>query len=349
MLLFSQTNYKAGYIVKDKDTIYGKIDYRNDKNLSERCKFKKGDDVKEYAPFEIDMYRFMDDRLFISKEIDEKKVFLEVLIEGKLNVFTFSEIVGKPRYYVNNDEYSLKEITYAEEEIETDDKHYTKKLNKHIAVLNIFTFDAPSMQSKVNAIEEPSRKNLIKFAKTYHYKVCDTEDCVVYESKPKKIKVITELRFGTKNFTDHFVSEGSLTRNGFFITEALVYFSLPHLGDEWYFKTGVSVLNLTYYRSNSGFWEEDKLYMQIPMQLQYIKNKGILRPKFSYGLSLPLTNAGVRFTNSHEGLTNAGLGLNIKISKKLFVSVDSDFEFIGFFIPKGFYGTNLTGGLVYQF
>ncbi|MEO9571565.1 MAG: hypothetical protein ABJH82_05645 [Polaribacter sp.] len=342
--------------MKDKDTLYGEIDYRNDKSLSDICRFKKGSEIKEYAPFEIEVYRFKDDRLFISKEIDQKKVFLEVLIKGKLDVFTFSEILGKPRYFVSNDEYSLREITYIEKEVVIDGKDYLKSLNNHVAVLNIFTSDAPSMRSKINAIQEPRRNNLIKLAKTYHNRVCDTEKCIIYESEPRKIKILTELRFGLKSYSNVIIDGFNLTKKHFFTTDALIYFSIPKLGDDWYFKTGLSISKIEYYKSRSGFGEEDEFALQIPLELHYIKSKGVLRPKLSLGVGYSNLKEVVLGSSNSNWNILTGLGVNIKISKKMFVSVNSEFDFGSTYVDVVFnsdhyklFSASLTAGLVYQF
>lgn len=371
MLSFSQTNYKAGFIVKEKDTLYGEIDYRNDKNLSEICRFKKGDVVKEYTPEDIDAYRFKDDRLFVSEEIGQKKVFLEVLIKGKLNVFSFTEILGTPRYFISNDKYSLKEVTYPEEDVARAAKNYIARLNRHKALLNVYTYDAPSLKSKIESINQPTRKNLIKFAKTYHTTVCDTEKCIVYESKPKKIKILTELRFGIKSYTDAGVYVFQVTKKIFFYTEGVIRFSIPNLGNNWYIKTGLSLFKQTYNKYRDRVVEEDKIAVQVPLQIQYIMSEKKIRPKLSYGLLMgsafsrdvdvmtfegrkesALSTGDIKTNIGVDMLVGVGLGVDIKILKNMFVSLNSDFEFGrggGFILPKKLYSTNVTGGLVYQF
>lgn len=360
-LLFSQSNYKKGYIIKGKDTIHGEIDYRNDKTLSEICRFKIGDDIKEYAPFEIDTYRFKGDRLFISKEIERKKVFLEVLIKGKLSVFSYSEIIGKPRYFISNEKHSLKEITYPEEDVARSANNYLARLNQHIALLNAYTLDVPSLQSKIRLIKEPNRKNLIKLAETYHNKVCDTEKCIVYKSKTRRIKVLTEFRLGLKNYTNKGVSGFQLTKKSFFKIDGLIYFSMPYLGDEWFLKTGASFYKQEYSKIRSVFRVDikDKIVVQVPVQFQYIKASKIVQPKLSYGFLFGSSftkeekndeNGDIRSNLGINILMGAGVGVNIKIAKKMFVSISSDFEFgRNFILPTKLYSTNLTGGLVYQF
>lgn len=272
--LKAQTDYRPGYIITlSSDTIYGKIDYRGDYTMGNVCRFESNEGLKtEYAPGQIQAYRFIDSKYYVSKTVDNQTHFLEYLIKGKMNIYRFRDDIGY-HYYVEKDDLSLKEIPYIEEQKNVDGKEYLYSSTTHIGLLNYATKDAPQLQQFINKMRNPNHNNLIKVAKDYHNAVCeDGEKCIVFE-RSTTFKVQAEPFVGYYFWLrqqDDFEKIGFTP--GFFFGGAAIYASLPELNENWYFKTGVLYSQT-----------EDVNLFIIPMQLAYVYPKGRVRPTFSGG------------------------------------------------------------------
>ena len=85
--LYAQPDYRPGYIIANSnDTLYGKIAYRGDMRMRKICKFKTdGNEIVKYTPYDIVAYRFEEGKYFVSREVSDKKVFLEYLLKGQVN------------------------------------------------------------------------------------------------------------------------------------------------------------------------------------------------------------------------------------------------------------------------
>jgi len=78
----------------------------------------------------------------------------------------------------------------------------------------------------------------------------------------------------------------------------------------------------------------------IPFQIEYIFPKGIVRPRFAYGMNLFLPN--------YYPLSTLNFGGNIKLNSKLFLSAVADLHFKQaevFFVPKNLFGSSFHLGL----
>tara|TARA_B100000809_G_scaffold260807_1_gene308440 strand:- start:19673 stop:19945 length:273 start_codon:yes stop_codon:yes gene_type:complete len=75
--LSAQTEFREGYIIKkDKDMLFGEIDYRSDTLMAKVCKFKKERTILKYAPKDIEAYRFTNGKYFVSRNVNGKFIFL---------------------------------------------------------------------------------------------------------------------------------------------------------------------------------------------------------------------------------------------------------------------------------
>ena len=100
-LLFAQTDFRAGYVIKvSSDTLFGEIDYRGDFLMSRLCKFRGNENsVVDFTPEKITAFRFIDGKYYASKELNEKTVFLEYLIKGEINLYYLRDIRGRHYFY----------------------------------------------------------------------------------------------------------------------------------------------------------------------------------------------------------------------------------------------------------
>lgn len=193
-LLNAQTDFRPGYIVENSgDTIFGYIDYRGDLLMSSICRFKDTDNtIKVFSPYEIMAYRFIDSKLFVSRKVNDKNVFLEYLIKGKINIYFMRDASGG-HYYIDKENVELTEIPYEERIIYLYEVPFNHKSSKHIGVLSYLMQDAPEFKSRIESITKPDHQNLIKLAEDYHNTVCKDEECVIYQKSVPLIKILPEF------------------------------------------------------------------------------------------------------------------------------------------------------------
>jgi len=308
--LFAQTNFKDGYIIKiSGDTLHGMIDYRGDMLMSKICKFKsKNDSIVEYSPNSIKAFRFNNGKYYVSEEINGKNVFVEYLINGKINIFYMRNYDGN-HYYLSKDSTQLTEIPF-EEEIKMIDNHklhYTT--TRHIGVLSIFMKDAPELQSKINSIKKPDHHNLIKIAEDYHNAVCQGEKCIIYEKNQPKTKLFLEPIYGIASFKEtEDLAEGKYYQGGI-----LVNIWLPQSNENLYFRTGALLTKV-------DFGDKKKMLYKFPIQFEYISPNPLIRPKFAVGFSF--------YKPFYHSFTFM-FGINIKISESIFWAINYDIDLLG--------------------
>jgi hypothetical protein len=327
-ILNAQTDFKPGYIIKTiGDTILGQIDSRGDLLMGRLCKFKDANNtIKEYSPDDIVAFRFYGSKFYVSKEINNKKLFLEYLVNGELNIYYRRDEIGD-HYYLDKEGVRLTEIPYEEGIKDVGDKQVFYESQKHIGILNYYMQDAPVLKSRIQSIKKPKHQNLIKLAEDYHNVICKGEKCIIYEKKSPLFRVLPEIVGGVikyssnRNFYDKFYPNAGL----------IGHVWMPRSNEKLYFRTGVLVSEL-------DFGDEKRFFYKIPCQLEYIYFKGIFRPRLAYGLNLYLPNyQSVSFN----------LGGNIKLSKSFFLSVTSDIEFdsMVLILPKEILSYSLHMGL----
>ncbi len=202
-LLNAQTDFRPGYIIKTLgDTAFGQIDYRGDLLMSSVCSFEGSDNIlNEYSPNDITAFRFTDSKYFVSREIDQKKVFLEYLIRGRVNIYYLRNESGD-HYYLDKEGVELTEIPYEEGITEVDGKQMYFETKTHIGILFYIMQDAPVIQKRIETIKKPEHHNLIKLAEEYHNTVCPDEKCIIYTKSIPFIKIIPEVTFGLINYSN---------------------------------------------------------------------------------------------------------------------------------------------------
>ncbi len=186
--LLAQSDFRPGYIITNsKDTLFGEIDYRGDLLMSNYCRFRKNESEVEdkFYPSDISAYRFINSKYYISKEINNKKVFLEFLIQGEISIYFYKDAAHET-YYLKKADNPIIEIPYKEKMIYGEYKTHKFETKKHIGILNYYMNDAPELKSMINGIKKPEHKILIKLAADYHNIVCEDEACIVYEKNSQK-------------------------------------------------------------------------------------------------------------------------------------------------------------------
>lgn len=123
---WSQSDFKHGFIRKPGgDTIYGAILTRNFNSLFSSCQFKPDgqSEILTYYPTDILAYRISNERFMVSKAIhldgENKKVFLEYLINGIADLYCYSDR-NKSIFYIQQENDSLLELKNTKVELQGD-------------------------------------------------------------------------------------------------------------------------------------------------------------------------------------------------------------------------------------
>jgi hypothetical protein len=324
-ILNAQTDFRHGFIIKNNgDTIFGQIDYRGDLLMSSICKFKSADNrIIEYSPNDIRAYRFIDSKYYVSREVNLKRVFLEYLIKGQVNIYYMRDDKGD-HYYIDREDVQLSKIPYEEGIKYVDGKQYSYKSKKHIGFLNLYMQDAPEFQSRIQTFKKPQHHNLIKLAEDYHNSVCEGEKCIIYGKKQPFIKVNIEALAGVVNFEN----VDDIIDKYYFQTGVVAHFWMPRTNEKIYFKTGFLYSQVE--DSDGAKYG----YLKIPTHIGYLAPKTyLIRPSVSIGLLSP----------SYSG------GVSVRINKRISFGVQSWVNFFPdnnvFLIPNELFNYSFLGNL----
>jgi hypothetical protein len=327
-IMNAQTDFRPGYIIKTNgDTLVGQVDYRGDLLMSILCRFKAADNtISEYPPEDILAFRFVDSKYFVTKEINNKKRFMEYLIKGKISIYYMRDENGD-HYYLDKDDVGLIEIPYEEGTKYVDGKKVFYESTRHIGILNYYMQDAPDLQSVIRSVKKPEHQNLIKLAEDYHNAVCKGEKCIIYERSLPFIKILPELTGGVIRYSD----VRDLDERFYMHVGIIGHLWIPRTSEKMYFRTGILFSQLDFDDGKTNFYK-------IPCQLEYIYPKGILRPRIAYGFNFYLPNSRT---------VSFDIGANLKLSETFCISATSDIEFSPalLIVPKTLLSYSLKLGL----
>lgn len=363
--LSAQTEFRPGYVVKSEgDTLFGLISYRDYIRMGKVCVFKKDKKSKKntFYPADILAYRFIDGKYFVTKTVNDEKVFLEYLINGKLSMYHYRD-TKTDHFYFEKDSVPLTELPY--EDIYKRDSLGTlnaRKNNRYIGLLNYYLNDASGIQTQIEKIKRLERKNLISLAEYYHNAVCDGEKCIVYEKKLSAFKLNFEVSGGvfsdTKKYLDPAQYNTGFNYNnigfsfkGYSITspcsagEVIAHICMPGISENVYFRTGIA-----YYRLNGidnyylNKFESSTIFF--PFQLEYVYRIGIIEPKIALGIDY-FTSRLITYTSDQvlhsyrsdffNGNSPNGneiiltVGANVRITKFLSWSINCNISSINSF------------------
>ena len=335
--LSAQTDFRAGYIITNaNDTIFGEIDYRGDILMGKLCKFKTNGNIVDYFPSEIAAYRFTDDgKYFVSKELNGSKIFLQFLMKGQINLYSFRGDDGNTHFFLEKEDMPLSELIYGEDIIVNEGgKLVMCRTKTHIGLLNFYMQDAPGLQPQIESLEKPSHDKLLKLAKNYHYAVCvEGEDCIVFEKKKPLFKLSIDAVIGVINYRN----DDTQLYGG-----ALCNIWLPKTNEKLYFRTGLLYTNacVSEYDNKNAVWK-------VPLMFEYIYPKSVIRPKAAYGLGLFFADGNLnRYSLGFMG----GLNINIDQSLSFSLEYNIDFDPSGVpLIPGRFLSQAFLGGINIKF
>lgn len=337
-ILHAQSDFRPGYIIKHNgDTVFGKIDYRGDIFMGRTCKFKNTEgEVIKYSPFDISAYRFIDDKYYIAKQLDDRKVFLEFLIKGEVNFYYLRDDMGE-HYYIDKEGERISELPFRKEIKNINGQDVLYKTTKHIGILKHYMDDAPGFQSKINILDEPDHKALILLGEEYHNTVCKDGKCIIYEKPKAFLKIMPEVVIG--------VMEQVNTLHPISLQTGInAHIWLPRINEKLYISLGVLYSEhqpIQYASKPVSELGKKKLY-KIPIHVEYIYPSGAFRPKISYGVNI---------YNPPYHSVSGNIGANIRLSDSFFVSLTGEAEFIpnAIIFPQTFDGYSMHAGLLFNF
>lgn len=205
MLLLSaaasaQNNPYHGYIITNSgDTIQGMLDLKMNSKMSKTCTFKADgeSEVKDYAPGEIEGYRFDDNgKYFVTRRLTVKDVeglyFAEFVVNGKMNLYCVT-IDNLECYFLEHEDGTMAQITNRPDLVAYDWDIIAEKRREYAKAKALF-IESPKAMHEFND-KDMSRKRLMSIVQDYHNDVCtDGSKCVVYEYNSKSERIYTHMK-----------------------------------------------------------------------------------------------------------------------------------------------------------
>ncbi len=188
----TQIDYTPGYIIKNEgDSVFGLIQEKNNYKV---CRFRaSGSELdQEFLPGTIQAYRFTEGKYFVSKTIEEEEgprlLFVEYLVNGKVNLYYYNNFYGK-HYLIEKEDGSLLELSNSEEYIRTNEQgEFKRNSNEHVGLLAYYFSDCMEIQPELAKVSI-SHNSLVNISKKYHEYVCEDEVCIIYEKQIPALKV----------------------------------------------------------------------------------------------------------------------------------------------------------------
>lgn len=302
---FGQSNYTSGYIITNtSDTVNGYFLTTNI-NSYKKCVFKTDIDgaTTDYIAGEIKAYRFNNSgKFFISKKVslnnESKEYFLEYLIKGKANIYFLRE--NTEHFYIETDNNGLMELSEIPKLQKNKEGALYYKPAEYTGKLKYILSDCPEIYNDIDKTKLYT-KDLIKLAKNYHDKVCDSEQCIIFERKDQPIKTnwkvfgglsYNNFIFNAKNYTDYrynpsigFTCE---VHNLFFSAEQIFLkmgTSFQRYGNYTY-KTEAKIIDNVIYHGDYQYQINFKaLTMDIPVSINYQFSTSKIKPYAGVGIS----------------------------------------------------------------
>lgn len=293
----SQSDFQEGYYITwENDTLRGLINNKGETGNFRSCTFKKNE-FSEHTKFsaeEIQAYRFINDKYYLSKKVNttkgEEQVFVEFLVNGISNLYFFRD-PNNYLYLIEDENGNLLELFNEEETIFVEGKgEVSRNTYKHIRMLKLAFANCMEIQPQVDNAEL-SHKSLIELTKDYHNYVCDYEECIVYEKTVTPIKIqfapVVGINASSLDFDKGFYSDFTYSQDINFAFGIQVNAVLPRVNN------GISVQLEVLYNNNdiyglySDYYELfiDNNLLQSSLAIKYNFLSGKIRPSVGIGLA----------------------------------------------------------------
>ncbi|MBK8626927.1 MAG: hypothetical protein IPN86_15580 [Saprospiraceae bacterium] len=307
-----QENFVVGKIFNlDGTTSMGKIDHQEYQALSKRVSFMNENGmVTMFLPQELKGYEINGGPKFLSRDINGLTYFLQVLFEGRANLYTKRNIKGKNVYYLDKRDKPLQEIIFSQEIVIADKGNYLSSSQNHIGLLTLYMSDAPLTQEAIKEIT-PNHKSLVKLFKQYHEEVCPGEQCFIFVDKTPIALIHIEPVLTWVNYNH---SNRLTDNNRSFVPGIYINIGLPRLSKTRYVRLGTFYGRANYLTKDR---QEDNVdVLKVTAHMMYIAHKGIFRPKFS---------GGIDYIVPHQAGIGLMGGLNIHLNSKMAITTSYDY------------------------
>ncbi len=334
---FSQSFFNSCYIVlNNNDTVYGEIEYKNDFILSNLCVFKKSQkDIQiTYHPFDIQEY-MVNNRLFISKKINNEVVFIEEIIKGKISIYSLMDQDRNIHYFINKNDSNFMEIPYKEKIIDKNGERYLYKSKLHIGLLKEYMKDVPSLFTSIEKIQQPNRDNLTQLVENYHKKISQESNLIKRENKIVYIKISPEIKAG---YIFRYKKPSVEFQRPNCDMSLSAYFSFPRIDDNIYLKAGVDLLNKGLNHVTIAF---PPINITFPIGIEYRFDKG--------QKIIPKIYAGGHIL---APLINISPGVIFRLNEHYLISTNLDYIFVypyPFYKEEKYVYSNFNCGVIYEF
>lgn len=363
--LYSQFDFRPGCIIMNSgDSIYGLIDLRSDFSNCQHIYFKNDSNSNriEYFPDHLKAYYFIDGKYYVTKDIklqdDEKKVFLELLLLGKVNLLygviedeNTQDIQSyrKHLFFVEKDTNLIAINNDIITQYNSTGKTIIRNSNQYKGVLKLLFSDCPEIYKPVDYVDF-SQEGLISITKDYHDKMCPDIQCIIYEKPKSKRKyylgVEYNFAFPGLNFysSEKKVFSNSSPEKNF----SIGVFGATHLDNNYrvWFHVNMKYLYQSYNDSGlfinvyPAYYEYKVNSVQMELLLKYRFSLAKLKPYFSGGLIIGyITND--QFQVNYEVTTRsayaydekfiygikAGAGIEYSIFSKLNIYISFDYNY----------------------
>ena len=351
-----QLNYKAGFIITlANDTVYGKINDGGKIRNSKICLFKetKGKKTIKYLPGEIKAYRFKNDKYYCSEKVlfkgTYKSVFLEVLLDGCLNLY-YDWHNKSMSYYIKKDDGLVIGLINMELDIKTHDYGHLAFNNYDDVKIAVYKDtlasvfrDSKKIKNQIFNIDYNS-KSLLAITTEYINETCNANKCITYTKDLNKYKprfgIYSGINFSEITFLTfkNFYSENfniSNAKSSVFKTYPIglfLNFPLPLINDRLSFQFEFSTTSLDYRQSlydapnfTNNLTIQSRTF-GIPVLLKYEIKRKIVSPSLAIGKSTnfvlnSMVNAEYLSDLSLHSYPKGGMffefGLDYKLSDKI--------------------------------
>lgn len=341
LCLPAQAAFQPGYVVTvEGDTLHGEVDMDSPQAMKHHCRFKSTETgkVTRYSPDELKSFATVDmTRRFISATVPyffkEKRLFLEVLQQGRLNLYYTFDVLLNDQFYVSKTEADLVDLMY-----DWDKNKLLPFKSDYVAFLKKSMVNAPELMLDIERMDNPTPYLLSELVGKYNRKFdksAKTTSAILTSpvAEPNKqvgislspSLMVPNLLYVDDQLTDVFCGLSVTKRpngksNGF-------YCSLGAYIPTFSITTKSGGLNSSIPLDYSAY---DYMVL-IPANVSYHFSKNKLQPIVGFGLQTFLNNDNTWF------IMGPSLGLNYTPIKWLSVSCSFQYAMAQIFTKTIYY------------
>jgi len=301
---WAQRDFRKGFIITNRqDTVFGWIDYRGDARNARMCSFRETESgqITNYAPADIEAYRFIDSKYYISRDIGSadapKQVFLEYLVDGLAKLFYYRE-KANDQYFIEKDG-EFHELKVDEEKVLVDGRQMVRTRNTYIGLLKS-TLNIMEMNDEIEN-SKLVHSSLMNIAINYHHHTCpEGSECIVYEKRKPllalRVAPVVGVDFSTLTFMNYEVvfREHILKKQKFepsynFTVGVNLNFSMPRINEKFFVQMQALYSKYYFFDTHKSTQSSTDIHvggnvLQMGLAMKYEYPKGKWRPTLAVGV-----------------------------------------------------------------